>query len=351
MNDEYIPKPSSNATAFVVQTPRIRIILMSTSGWSERDSLRTHSASSTRPTAMHPSVFTDSQCQFAVSLTATRTAASPSDISAAPAQFTRPGTRTGDSGTNRWVATVATTTGIERQPEEVMKGEVVDDRSRQNHAGAAADAEQRRHQADRGSDALARELVPDDPESQREDAAGRTLDHASDEHQRERRCERGHERADRQKQKDDHQQPLLAVHVAEPADQRCRHRSAQEVRRQDPADGVLRGVQRVLDVRQRGRDKRLQQRVRDAAQGEDDEGEARMQSVGLGGHAEQGRRHTPTPFPLTLPEETYFTSVSILNIGMYIEMMMTPTMTPTPIIMIGSTIDVSDCTDASTSSS
>jgi hypothetical protein len=47
----------------------------------------------------------------------------------------------------------------------------------------------------------------------------------------------------------------------------------------------------------------------------------------------------------------YFTSVSILNIGMYIEMMMMPTMTPTPIIMIGSTIEVSDCTDASTSSS
>ena len=47
----------------------------------------------------------------------------------------------------------------------------------------------------------------------------------------------------------------------------------------------------------------------------------------------------------------YFNSESILNIGMYIEMMMIPTMTPTPIIMIGSTIDVSDCTDASTSSS
>jgi len=34
----------------------------------------------------------------------------------------------------------------------------------------------------------------------------------------------------------------------------------------------------------------------------------------------------------------YLTSVSILNIGMYIAMMITPTMRPTPIIMIGSTI-------------
>ena len=47
----------------------------------------------------------------------------------------------------------------------------------------------------------------------------------------------------------------------------------------------------------------------------------------------------------------YLTSVSILNIGMYIAMIMTPTMRPTPIIMIGSTIDVSDYTAASTSSS
>jgi hypothetical protein len=52
-----------------------------------------------------------------------------------------------------------------------------------------------------------------------------------------------------------------------------------------------------------------------------------------------GSRQLPA---LTLPEETYFTRVSILNIGMYIEMMMMPTMTPTPIIMIGSTIEVSD---------
>ena len=47
----------------------------------------------------------------------------------------------------------------------------------------------------------------------------------------------------------------------------------------------------------------------------------------------------------------YLTSVSILNIGMYIAMMITPTIRPTPIIMIGSMMDVSEATDASTSSS
>ncbi len=221
----------------VVQTPRIRIIRMSTSGVVERDSLRTHNASSTSPAAMQPSVFHESQCQFAVSLTATSTAERPNDISAAPVQFTRPGTRTGDSGTKKCVAIVAMHHGNQRQPEEVVEGEVVDDRAGEDHAGTAADAEQRRHQADRAGHPLARELVADDPEGEREDAAGRALDHPADEHQREatsraptRACRRPEQR------KHDHQQPLLAVHVAEPADQRRRNRRAQEVRREDPAD-------------------------------------------------------------------------------------------------------------------
>ena len=47
----------------------------------------------------------------------------------------------------------------------------------------------------------------------------------------------------------------------------------------------------------------------------------------------------------------YLISVSILNIGRYIEMMITPTIMPTPIIMIGSMIEVSDWMAASTSSS
>jgi hypothetical protein len=44
-------------------------------------------------------------------------------------------------------------------------------------------------------------------------------------------------------------------------------------------------------------------------------------------------------------------SVSSLNMGRYIEMMMTPTMMPTPIIISGSMIDVSVAIELSTSSS
>ena len=47
----------------------------------------------------------------------------------------------------------------------------------------------------------------------------------------------------------------------------------------------------------------------------------------------------------------YWIRVSILNIGRYIAITMTPTIIPTPIIMIGSMIEVSAWIDASTSSS
>ena len=107
-----MPKPSSMATVLVVQTPRIRIIRMSTRGWVLRDSLRTHSTRKTAPATNRPTVLTDSQCHTAVWLTATSTAPRPTDINAAPVQLTRPATRMGDSGTRKWMATVAATSGI-----------------------------------------------------------------------------------------------------------------------------------------------------------------------------------------------------------------------------------------------
>jgi hypothetical protein len=49
--------------------------------------------------------------------------------------------------------------------------------------------------------------------------------------------------------------------------------------------------------------------------------------------------------------DRYLMSVSILNIGRYIAITMVPTMIPTPIIRIGSMMDVSDWMLESTSSS
>ena len=62
------------------------------------------------------------------------------------------------------------------------------------------------------------------------------------------------------------------------------------------------------------------------------------------------RRQVAEPRPPP-PPARYLISDSILNIGMYMLMMMTPTIMPTPIIMIGSMIDVREAIEASTSSS
>ena len=43
MNELYMPAPTRNAAALTVQTPRMRIIVMSTSGSAARSSLRTQS--------------------------------------------------------------------------------------------------------------------------------------------------------------------------------------------------------------------------------------------------------------------------------------------------------------------
>jgi hypothetical protein len=100
MNEEYIPTPTRKATRLVVQTPRRRIILISTSGSRARVSTTTHAVSRTTPRTMSASVFGEVQPQVVVSLVAIRTAVSPSDIRIAARLFTCPGTLTGDSGTN-----------------------------------------------------------------------------------------------------------------------------------------------------------------------------------------------------------------------------------------------------------
>jgi hypothetical protein len=57
------------------------------------------------------------------------------------------------------------------------------------------------------------------------------------------------------------------------------------------------------------------------------------------------------PIAAPLVVVVYLTSVSILNIGRYMAMMITPTIIPTAIIIRGSMIDVSDWIAESTSSS
>src|SRR5437763_2720951 len=103
MNEAYMPAPSRKAVRFVVQTPRIRIIVMSISGWRLRISTTTQAAQTSSPKPSSDTVRVDVQPQLVVSVTASSTDVIPTLISAAASQLIRPGTRTGDSGMNRQV--------------------------------------------------------------------------------------------------------------------------------------------------------------------------------------------------------------------------------------------------------
>ena len=107
-NALYMPKPSSSAAAFVVQTAGSRIIFMSTSGCRERLSALTHAAASRAAMTKRPSVFVDPQCHVGPSLTATSNATSQAESSAPPSQWMLPGARLVDSGMKRIAATAAT---------------------------------------------------------------------------------------------------------------------------------------------------------------------------------------------------------------------------------------------------
>src|SRR3954452_17912637 len=111
MNELYMPAPTRNAAAFTVQTPRMRIIFMSTSSSDDRFSTATHTTSSTMPSRKSPMVRGSPQPHVEPGLIATSTATSHDDSSAGPTQLTRPGERTGDSGTKKKVALGEPTVG------------------------------------------------------------------------------------------------------------------------------------------------------------------------------------------------------------------------------------------------
>src|SRR3954465_6626814 len=105
----YIATPKSSPTRFVVHTPRTRIIRMSISGCSARDSAHTHTTASTTATASSTSTFGEPQPQFGASLTPTSSQTSHTESRNAVIQFTEPAARAGDSGTNTKAATAAST--------------------------------------------------------------------------------------------------------------------------------------------------------------------------------------------------------------------------------------------------
>jgi hypothetical protein len=166
---------------------------------------------------------------------------------------------------------------------------MLDDDASAHDAGATPDTENRREQPDAAGDLLARKLIADDPEGEREDAAGGSLERSTDDHERQRAGDRGQKRAERQ----DHQRPqqnaLLAVHVAEATKDRGADRGSEEIRRQDPRDTRLRCVQRMLEGRQRRDHGAAQHRIGKRAERQDRQRYVGGDSLRLGGHVLPGR--------------------------------------------------------------
>ena len=79
-----MPTPNSNATRFVVQTARIRIIRMSIKGFWERISTTIHTAARMTVAISRPMMRVEPQPQVGASLAATRRATSHADMSRAP---------------------------------------------------------------------------------------------------------------------------------------------------------------------------------------------------------------------------------------------------------------------------
>ena len=163
----------------------------------------------------------------------------------------------------------------ERDPEEPVEGEVLQDRTGQHDPEPAADSEDARDERDRAGDPLAWKLVTNDPEREREDCAAETLDRARDDHQRQRGDDRREQRARGEAGERDDEHALLAEHVPEPPGDRRHDGRCEEVRGEDPRHARGRGVQIALQHRQSRHDERLKQCVRGAAErqhGEDQAG-------------------------------------------------------------------------------
>ena len=155
------------------------------------------------------------------------------------------------------------------EQEEVAPGEVVDDQPGEHDPEAAADAPDRREQADPDLHLLGRELVADDREAEREERAAGARDDPERDQRPEAPGERSAETAGEEEPEADQQQPLLAELVAEAAEDRRQHRPRDEEAGQDPRRPGRARAERVLERAERREDHRLLERERRAGQGQD----------------------------------------------------------------------------------
>ena len=153
---------------------------------------------------------------------------------------------------------------------------MLDEHAGEHDSRPGSDSEDGRQEPDAARHPLARELVAHDAEREREDAATGSLDEARGDQQAEAARNGGEHGAGCEDPERPEEQPLLAVHVAEAAEDGRADRGGEQVGREQPGDAGLARVKVALDGRQRGHDHRAEHRVGDAADREHGQRHVRM---------------------------------------------------------------------------
>ena len=159
----------------------------------------------------------------------------------------------------------------ERDPEQPVVGEVLEDRSGEHDPEHAAASEHGRHPRRPARHVAPVELVADDPEGEREDRPAEALHRPRDDHHGEGGGERSDEDAERECGERGQEDPSTTEHVAEPARERRRDGRREQERGEDPRRAGRGRVEPELERRERRDDQRLHERV--AAAGEDEDAE------------------------------------------------------------------------------
>ncbi len=247
---------------FVSSTVRLIIIRMSTMGSGTRSSTSTHATSSTAATPKSPRIRPEVQPQFSPSVRARRNATNPPERSAAPGTSMRDGVLIGDSGTNRITSRIASAIPIEPKMNSQRHDRLstITPLSTIPNPPPTPNTELTRPMRD--ADLLRWELVADDRERQREHRAPAPGERAERDQRPDVPRERAADAAERGRAEADHEQPLLAVLVAELAEDRRRDRRDEQEDREHPRRPGRRRVELALEHRQRRHDHRLLERER-----------------------------------------------------------------------------------------
>ena len=167
----------------------------------------------------------------------------------------------------------------------MISGVAVHQQADHHESGAAAEAQGSRQHRHRRPHPILGKLLAQDRDADRVEPERCRLQHTGDDQQRQRRGGGGKHRAEKHDHEHDQQDPLLAVQVGQPADQRGGGGRGEKIGGDRPGDRNHRGVQLVGDDAEHRDDGGLQH-----GDGQDHHGQAGDEHPGSRVTAEAGPR-------------------------------------------------------------